>query len=118
MPPPSPLNIRLNTVLRLIKEEASYHRELVKARADLEKLQAPGSDADEYAIRQQQTVVKETEVMPEQVRGKLERAIEELETALNSASEQETDETKEKAKKAVQDGRDVIKQHSEPANGV
>ena len=84
MPPPSPLTIRLNTVVRLIKEEASYHRELVEARAALAKLEAAGADADEYAIRQQKTVVKQTEVMPEQVRARLARAIEELEAALVS----------------------------------
>lgn len=86
MPPPSPLTIRLNTVLRLIKEESSYHRELIQAQADLAKLEAPGSDADEYAVRQQKTVVRETEVMPQQVRNKLERALEELEVALVSPS--------------------------------
>ncbi|EHL02656.1 hypothetical protein M7I_1165 [Glarea lozoyensis 74030] len=39
MPPPSPLAIATSSVNRLIKEEASYHRELLSQEARLAKLE-------------------------------------------------------------------------------
>lgn len=51
MPPPSQLAIKSGSTLRLIKEEASYHKELVDAKKRLEKMESEG--ADEYEIRQQ-----------------------------------------------------------------
>lgn len=51
MPPPSPLNIKLSVTLRLVKEEASYHKEWEESKQRLEKMIK--EDADEYEIRQQ-----------------------------------------------------------------
>lgn len=53
MAPPTTLAIKTGSVTRLIKEEAMYHRELATEQSRLAKLEAPGSDADEYAIKQQ-----------------------------------------------------------------
>lgn len=50
MPPPTPLSIKTSSVLRLIKEEASYHEETIQQKAAVEKLELEG--ADEYDLRQ------------------------------------------------------------------
>lgn len=51
MPPPSALSIRTSSVIRLIKEEASYHKEAVAQEKVIEKLEKEGGD--EYELRQQ-----------------------------------------------------------------
>lgn len=53
MAPPTSLAIKTGSVVRLMKEEAMYHRELATEQSRLAKLEAPGSDADEYAVKQQ-----------------------------------------------------------------
>lgn len=47
MPPASPLAIATSSVQRLIKEEASYHRELEQQTKRLQKLESEGPGADE-----------------------------------------------------------------------
>jgi len=39
MSPPTPLSIKTSSVLRLIKEEASYHEETIQQKAAVEKLE-------------------------------------------------------------------------------
>lgn len=51
MPPPSALSIKTSSVIRLIKEEASYHKEAVAQEKVIEKLEKGGGD--EYELRQQ-----------------------------------------------------------------
>lgn len=50
MPPPTALAIKTSSVVRLVKEEASYHKEAIQQKAHIEKLEAEG--ADEYELRQ------------------------------------------------------------------
>jgi tubulin-specific chaperone A len=45
MPPASPLAIATSSVQRLIKEEASYHRELEQQTKRLQKLESEGPGA-------------------------------------------------------------------------
>jgi tubulin-specific chaperone A len=52
MPAPSALAIKTSAVVRLIKEEAQYHKELVADEQRLQKMEASGNE-DEYAIKQQ-----------------------------------------------------------------
>ena len=47
MPPASPLAIATSSVQRLVKEEASYHRELEQQTKRLQKLESEGPGADE-----------------------------------------------------------------------
>lgn len=47
MPPASPLAIATSSVQRLVKEEASYHRELEQQSKRLQKLESDGPDADD-----------------------------------------------------------------------
>jgi tubulin-specific chaperone A len=52
MPPPSALAIKSSAVIRLIKEESMYHRELVVEQNRLSKMKE-SNEADEYTIKQQ-----------------------------------------------------------------
>jgi len=52
MAPPTSLAIKTSAVLRLIKEESLYHKELVLEKNRLAKMEADG-ESDEYAIKQQ-----------------------------------------------------------------
>jgi tubulin-specific chaperone A len=46
MAPPTPLSIAVSSVLRLVKEEASYHRELQQQTKRIQKLEAEGGTGD------------------------------------------------------------------------
>ncbi|EER36383.1 tubulin-specific chaperone Rbl2 [Histoplasma capsulatum var. duboisii H88] len=70
MPPLSPLSIATAAVQRLVKEEASYHRELKQQEDRIKRLEAeqPGEDADgnrEYMLKQEHQALEETKkVLP------------------------------------------------------
>lgn len=55
MPPPSQLTIATSAVQRLVKEEASYHKELEKQQSRLAstKENKDGDDNAEYQIKQE-----------------------------------------------------------------
>jgi tubulin-specific chaperone A len=60
MPPPSALAISTSSVRRLLKEEASYHKELADQEANIRQLeekirngQASEDGNDEYVLKQQ-----------------------------------------------------------------
>ena len=55
MPPRSQLEINTSSVLRLVKEEASYHREAVEQAERIKKLENDKSDDEnrEYLLQQE-----------------------------------------------------------------
>jgi tubulin-specific chaperone A len=55
MAPPSQLAIATSSVQRLVKEEASYHKELTQQQARLEKLLASTGEEEnaEYQLKQE-----------------------------------------------------------------
>jgi len=54
MAPPSQLAIATSALNRLVKEEASYHKELEKQEASIAKLEQGGGDENaEYTLRQE-----------------------------------------------------------------
>jgi tubulin-specific chaperone A len=55
MPPPSPLAIATSSVNRLIKEEASYHKELKSQEARLANLEGSTKEDEnaEYQLKQE-----------------------------------------------------------------
>ena len=54
MAPPSKLAIATSAVQRLVKEEASYHKELKQQEARIEKLESSGGgDNSEYQLKQE-----------------------------------------------------------------
>lgn len=56
MPAPSPLAIATGVLTRLVKEEASYHKELEKQEARLKKTQESADDEEgnkEFTLKQE-----------------------------------------------------------------
>jgi len=54
MAPPSQLSIATLSLLRLVKEEASYHKELEQQQARLQKSEQGGGDENaDYTIKQE-----------------------------------------------------------------
>jgi len=54
MPPPSKLTISTSSLHRLVKEEASYHKELSQQQARIKKLEEPSEDENaEYQLKQE-----------------------------------------------------------------
>lgn len=51
MPAPSQLSIATSAVNRLVKEEASYHKELEQQKVRIAKLEA--NNGDEYELKQE-----------------------------------------------------------------
>ncbi|KAL7275015.1 tubulin folding cofactor A [Rhizina undulata] len=110
MPPPSALSIKTSSVVRLIKEEASYHKETVQQKARVEALEKDEA-ADEYELKQQRKVLEETVVMAPAVRKRLAAAIESLELALEEAPATESADNKRKAIETVASGKKVLEEH-------
>jgi len=103
MPPPSPLKIKTSSVIRLIKEEQSYHRELAFQQAKVDKM--IDDNEDFYDIKKQREVLVETEKMIPEVQKRLRDAVEMLELQLETIDE----ETEEKARalKAIEEAKVV-----------
>ncbi|CUS12204.1 unnamed protein product [Tuber aestivum] len=130
MPPPTQLSIKASSVLRLIKEEASYLTETIQQRAAVAKLELAG--ADEYELRQPRQVLEQTIVMAPTVRKQLQAALGALSEALvgfhclggwnengadklqEAAPESESEENKAKARMALNNGRKVLEEHGVP----
>ncbi|EDN93995.1 hypothetical protein SS1G_09862 [Sclerotinia sclerotiorum 1980 UF-70] len=57
MAPPSQLSIATSSVARLVKEEASYHKELISQQARLKKLEEATEEDEnrEYSLKQERT---------------------------------------------------------------
>jgi len=54
MPAPTKLAIATSSVKRLVKEEASYHKELAQQQERIEKLEQNGNDEEvEYQLKQE-----------------------------------------------------------------
>jgi tubulin-specific chaperone A len=54
MPPPSKVAIATGSVLRLVKEEASYHKEIAQQEERIQKLQdSVGDNNKEYTLKQE-----------------------------------------------------------------
>ena len=54
MPPPSKIAIATGSVLRLVKEEASYHKEIAQQEERIRKLEASeGDNNKEYTLKQE-----------------------------------------------------------------
>ena len=53
MAPPSKLAIATSAVQRLVKEEASYHKELEQQKARIQKMEGNSGDDAEYQLKQE-----------------------------------------------------------------
>ncbi|KAL2832892.1 tubulin binding cofactor A [Aspergillus cavernicola] len=81
MAPRSQLEISTGAVQRLIKEEASYHRELQQQKGRIQKLEAQNPSEDEnrdYMLRQERLALEETERVFPSLKVKIDEAIAKL----------------------------------------
>ncbi|MCJ1249240.1 hypothetical protein MMC30_006463 [Trapelia coarctata] len=124
MPPPSQLSIATSSLLRLVKEEASYHKELEQQQSRLQNSKHGGGDENaDYTIKQeamkapgitkandafletwQKRAIEETKAIFPQLRERIKAARENLELQLEAAKENGPDGNVDeitKAKEAV-----------------
>ncbi|QIW98558.1 hypothetical protein AMS68_004076 [Peltaster fructicola] len=110
MAPSSSLKIATSAVNRLVKEEASYHKELEQQQARIAKLQKPSDDENaEYLLRQE--AADETKAMFPELRQKIEEALSNLERGL-SQSKSDSSEDVASAQEAVNNAKTALKQIS------
>ncbi|PGH06686.1 hypothetical protein AJ79_06470 [Helicocarpus griseus UAMH5409] len=87
MAPQTPLAIATSALQRLVKEEASYHRELEQQQERIKRLEAeqPTDDDDgnkEYILRQERQALEETRKVLPNMKQKISEAIAKLDHLL------------------------------------
>ncbi|KAH7081497.1 tubulin binding cofactor A [Paraphoma chrysanthemicola] len=116
MPPPSKVAIATGSVLRLVKEEASYHKEIAQQEERIKKLEeSAGDENKEYTLRQEKQALAETRNVLPSMQTKISAALEKLEEALevnNEGGAEASPEEVTKAKDAVAKGKEALRQSS------
>ncbi|CAO2653927.1 Nn.00g106600.m01.CDS01 [Neocucurbitaria sp. VM-36] len=116
MAPPSKLAIATGVVLRLVKEEASYHKEIEQQEARIKKSEtSEGDENAEYTLRQERQALQETKNVLPGMKTKIEQALERLEEELEGNKEAGGDASTEevtKAKDAVAKAKVAIREAS------
>mmetsp|Transcript_17382 Transcript_17382/g.25391 ORF Transcript_17382/g.25391 Transcript_17382/m.25391 type:complete len:115 (-) Transcript_17382:73-417(-) len=99
------LRIKLGSCKRLAKEVASYEKEVVDNEARVQRMREEGKDP--YDIRKQEEVLAESQMMVPDSRGRLTRALEDLDAFLEENGEDADiagSENLENARKLLADG--------------
>ncbi|KAI9875023.1 MAG: hypothetical protein M1830_009022 [Pleopsidium flavum] len=101
MAPPSQLSIATSSVLRLVKEEASYHKELQQQEARIEKLQNETGDQNaEFQLKQERKAIEETKAVFPPLRQRIADATAKLENQLEAVKESGKESNVEEITKA------------------
>ncbi|GAQ06876.1 tubulin-specific chaperone A [Aspergillus lentulus] len=85
MAPRSQLEIATSSVERLVKEEASYHRELQQQTERIQKLESQEAGDDEnrdYMLKQERLALEETKKVLPSLKQKIDEAVAKLESLL------------------------------------
>ncbi|GIJ88505.1 hypothetical protein Asppvi_007429 [Aspergillus pseudoviridinutans] len=85
MAPRSQLEIATSSVERLVKEEASYHRELQQQTERIQKLESQQAGDDEnreYMLKQERLALEETKKVLPSLKQKIDEAVAKLESLL------------------------------------
>ncbi|KAF7115366.1 hypothetical protein CNMCM5793_002182 [Aspergillus hiratsukae] len=85
MAPRSQLEIATASVERLVKEEASYHRELQQQTERIQKLESQEAGEDEnreYMLKQERLALEETKKVLPSLKQKIDEAVANLESLL------------------------------------
>ncbi|KAL5364884.1 tubulin binding cofactor A [Aspergillus floccosus] len=84
MAPRSPLEIATASVQRLVKEEASYHRELQQQTERIKRLEGETGDDEnrEYMLKQERLALEETKNVLPSLKQKIEESIAKLQSLL------------------------------------
>ncbi|KAF1979648.1 tubulin binding cofactor A [Bimuria novae-zelandiae CBS 107.79] len=110
MPPPSKLAVATSSLVRLVKEEASYYKEMEQQQTRIKKLEAGSEDENaEYMLRQEKQGLEETKNVLPTVRTKISNALEKLEEQLESNQEAPTEEVT-KAKEAIEKAKAALRE--------
>ncbi|KAF2730142.1 tubulin-specific chaperone Rbl2 [Polyplosphaeria fusca] len=114
--PPSKLAVATSSVTRLVKEEASYHKEMEQQEKRIKKLEEDKNvENAEYLLKQERQALEETKKVIPSVREKIQGALEKLEDELESNKEDGDDApTGEvtKAKEAIAEGKKALREVS------
>ncbi|CEJ90506.1 hypothetical protein VHEMI06289 [[Torrubiella] hemipterigena] len=94
MPAPSALAIATGSVQRLLKEEASYHKELADQEKQIKTLEEQiksGKDDEDgnapYMLKQQQTAAEQTRAVFGPLKKRIEDAVAKLQDQITAADE-------------------------------
>ncbi|KAK7513008.1 tubulin-specific chaperone-like protein Rbl2 [Phyllosticta citriasiana] len=116
MAPPSKLAVLTSSVIRLVKEEASYHEELEQQQARVQELESNTADENaEYQLKQERQALEETKNVLPALSQKIQDAVAKLEDELEANKETAsgagvaTDEIT-KAKEAVASAKTAIRE--------
>ncbi|OCK96353.1 tubulin binding cofactor A [Cenococcum geophilum 1.58] len=116
MAPPSKLTVAASSVLRLVKEEASYHKEMAQQEARIKKLEEGSAEENaEYLLKQERQALEETKKVLPSVRQRIIQAVESLEQQLeNNKDAGGTAPTEEvtKATDAIAEAKKIIREIS------
>ncbi|KAI5304302.1 hypothetical protein KEM56_006643 [Ascosphaera pollenicola] len=120
MAPRSPLSIATQSLQRLVKEEASYHRELEQQEERIKRLTAePVADDDdgnrEYFIKQEKQALEETKKIFPSLKQKINESLAKLEQLLveeGQKGEASNVEEIDAAKDAVAKAKTAIRESS------
>ncbi|CAI7648544.1 unnamed protein product [Penicillium manginii] len=85
MAPRSQLEITTSSVIRLVKEEASYHNELIQQEARIKKLESAQAGEDEnqeYMIKQEHLALEETKKVLPTLKTKIASTVADLQTLI------------------------------------
>lgn len=120
MAPRTPLSIAVSSVLRLVKEEASYHRELQQQTKRIQKLEAEGKPGDpdddgnrEFILDQERRAVEETNAVFPTLKKKISDAVDKLESLLAEEGQKGSDSNIEQinaAKDAISQAKTAIRE--------
>ncbi|KAL1310923.1 hypothetical protein AAFC00_001148 [Neodothiora populina] len=112
MAPPSQLAIATGAVNRLVKEEASYYKELEQQQARIANI---GHDKDdenaEYKLKQEQRAIEETKAVFPQLQQRIKDSLAKLQQQLEQ-EEHSSSEDIAKAKEAVAAALQALKETS------
>lgn len=108
MPPPSHLAIATSSVKRLLKEEASYYKELAQQEAQIKALKekiesGQGSEDDngDFMLKQLETAVEQTKAVFGPLRERLDAAVAKLEDQIQVREQSGAPEQEMEAAKAA-----------------
>jgi len=116
MAPPSKLAIATSSVQRLVKEEASYHKEILQQESRIKKLEQPSEDENaEFQLKQEKQALAETKAVLPSMKKRIQDALEKLEAQLEANKEIGGDANTEevtKAKDIVAKAKEAIEEAS------
>ncbi|KAF2244869.1 tubulin binding cofactor A [Trematosphaeria pertusa] len=116
MAPPSKLGVATSALMRLVKEEASYHKEMEQQEARIKKLESNTEDENaEYQLKQERQGLEETKNVLPNMRSKITQALQKLEEQLESNKEaggEASTEDVTKAKEAIAKGKESLREIS------